>query len=473
MALTKAFPRMMEGVPISVKDFGAVGDGVTDDTAAVQNALNAAVFVFIPDGTFIVDGLQTTQKNKIFGSGTLKMKADGSGDFVISLENDHCMVSGITIDGNSPNHSTYSGRGDGIKINADYCVIDSVTTQDIFVGALSHGFFINEDKDSTIIQNCVHKNGAYAAIRSRGENTLIRNFVGLQWNDKGFACDFGCEKLTIDGAYFESTVTNSGMNNVLIDTGGGARGVVENAVLKNITANGPENATDGNSTKLMHVTNAFYENCRFRHTNSGIDSLNTLESQTNLTIRDCLFDGILDPEATLGEIFIENSDINTGQAGDSGRAIEDLKGSRIVIKNCRISAFTNQALRIEGTAGSQQVLIDGNTFVAPSGNTTAKIFSFDYTPDPGDVVYVNNTLTNGDPTPDPFGGTSAVRRNISRVSDGGLRKFFEDSVIPATSTWQTGDIVWNLSPSAGGTVGWVCVSGGTPGTWKAFGTIAS
>ena len=37
---------------VSVKDFGAVGDGVTDDTAAIQNALNTGKTLFIPDGIY-------------------------------------------------------------------------------------------------------------------------------------------------------------------------------------------------------------------------------------------------------------------------------------------------------------------------------------------------------------------------------------------------------------------------------------
>ena len=44
---------------------------------------------------------------------------------------------------------------------------------------------------------------------------------------------------------------------------------------------------------------------------------------------------------------------------------------------------------------------------------------------------------------------------------------------PTTGTWNAGDIVLNSGPTAGGTIGWVCVAAGTPGTWKTFGAITS
>jgi hypothetical protein len=38
--------------------------------------------------------------------------------------------------------------------------------------------------------------------------------------------------------------------------------------------------------------------------------------------------------------------------------------------------------------------------------------------------------------------------------------------------WEVGDVVYNSSPVSGGTIGWVCTTAGTPGTWKTFGAIA-
>jgi hypothetical protein len=47
------------------------------------------------------------------------------------------------------------------------------------------------------------------------------------------------------------------------------------------------------------------------------------------------------------------------------------------------------------------------------------------------------------------------------------------SAAPTTGTWQVGNIVWSNVPAAGGNVGWVCTTAGTPGTWKTFGAIAA
>lgn len=59
MSLTKATFSMISGAPISILDYGAVGDGVTDCTTAIQNALNAAsgvASVYFPAGTYMVHG---------------------------------------------------------------------------------------------------------------------------------------------------------------------------------------------------------------------------------------------------------------------------------------------------------------------------------------------------------------------------------------------------------------------------------
>lgn len=58
MALTKIHNRMVEGDSVNVVDYGATGDGTTDDTAAIQSAITAAAnsgqSVFFPNGTYYV-----------------------------------------------------------------------------------------------------------------------------------------------------------------------------------------------------------------------------------------------------------------------------------------------------------------------------------------------------------------------------------------------------------------------------------
>jgi hypothetical protein len=45
------------------------------------------------------------------------------------------------------------------------------------------------------------------------------------------------------------------------------------------------------------------------------------------------------------------------------------------------------------------------------------------------------------------------------------------TVVPASGTWEAGAVIWNDTPTAGGPVGWACVTAGTPGTWAPFGRV--
>jgi parallel beta-helix repeat protein len=52
---------------VSVKDFGATGDGVTDDTTAIQNAVNTACRVFFPNGTYLTNSINIPSNTALIG----------------------------------------------------------------------------------------------------------------------------------------------------------------------------------------------------------------------------------------------------------------------------------------------------------------------------------------------------------------------------------------------------------------------
>ncbi|MAE62119.1 MAG: hypothetical protein CMJ49_12270 [Planctomycetaceae bacterium] len=86
------------------------------------------------------------------------------------------------------------------------------------------------------------------------------------------------------------------------------------------------------------------------------------------------------------------------------------------------------------------------------------------------VTDISTTETGGRNTPLPAG--SIEFPNGLWIGGGPIARHQNiAAAAPVDGEHARGDIVWNVAPSAGGHVGWVCTEPGTPGTWKPFGAI--
>jgi hypothetical protein len=107
---------------VSVKDFGAVGDGVTDDTAAFINALATGKNVYVPYGAYLLNSFSITDQT-LFGEGTLKWKSNATTNWITLTNN--AGLSGLTFDGNASNQSFLNDVGGvyvtGVNANIDKC----------------------------------------------------------------------------------------------------------------------------------------------------------------------------------------------------------------------------------------------------------------------------------------------------------------------------------------------------------------
>lgn len=100
---------------------GAKGDGITDDTAAIQNALASldsqyGGVVYLPAGVYIVSATLTLpQKTRLIGAGSsatvIKQSGMATSSKIISVPNPYCHISEMSVDGNM------LGNGYGIYVD--------------------------------------------------------------------------------------------------------------------------------------------------------------------------------------------------------------------------------------------------------------------------------------------------------------------------------------------------------------------
>jgi hypothetical protein len=90
------------GDVVSVKDFGAVGDGVTNDTAAIQAAITAAAnkALYFPAGTYVATALTVSSPCRLFGDGILKKTTAANAAF-LTISSSDVVIDGLEFRGAS------------------------------------------------------------------------------------------------------------------------------------------------------------------------------------------------------------------------------------------------------------------------------------------------------------------------------------------------------------------------------------
>jgi len=236
---------------VSVKDFGAIGNGVADDTAAIQaaiNSLSSGGTVFFPVGTYLVTS-QIVVADKVSLQGTGYATESGTGaanrgascilrgftgsDATVALNGYGSGMDMLDVDGNLQGTgdgvqvwgtrvhigtlSTRNNGGDGLRIgkteagpstvNCNFWKVDYLIT----CGNTKNGFRIDQTNTSTSLSyplGASDCNAGYCGLvdaRSNGED-------GLQLgncNDNVFA-NVGAQFSGGIGIHFKTDGTNSG-----------------------------------------------------------------------------------------------------------------------------------------------------------------------------------------------------------------------------------------------------------------------
>lgn len=160
---------------VNAEIFGAVGDGVTDDTAAIQAALNTAKYVALTPGkTYVANALEAPGDGALLctgGRATIKVPLSaGSLGYGMLIRQDNFILDGINFDGSDP---------------GPYNIPSPVTTYRVGV-SVGHTFGTAFQVKNITVQNCDIYNFSYAGFY--GGQTQLGYIFGKRCDIQNVNC---------------------------------------------------------------------------------------------------------------------------------------------------------------------------------------------------------------------------------------------------------------------------------------------
>ena len=279
-----------EGGPVNVKDFGAKGDGVTDDTVAIQAALDEAQTskssIVFPAGIYSVSGLSVSNTIHIEGYGATLKAVNGANGAPIIMEFDNVntgSIHGLTFDGNTANVTSFDTV---LKLDncSDIAIVDTIhqnsrgkslvgvscSRTKIFgcsfkdCGIYNRTSLDNADRRQAIaftgagsdnsVDNCTFENvGLDCVSMASGEvNPKCTNNV-FKSNDAGTIYFSNCSNFLISGNIVNNIAGGNG-----IDVPNSVKGIISGNICKNNGAAGILVA--GSSSNITIANNICYNN---------------------------------------------------------------------------------------------------------------------------------------------------------------------------------------------------------------------
>lgn len=268
---------------LNVTEAGAVGDGVTNDTAALQSALDAGYeYIYIPEGTYKCGGLVIPNGvRKIYGPGVLSQRVTGENILNLTSVND-ITIEGLKLVGISGNVTASSNEG----ILATGCQRLSVINCTI-TGVRANGIYCIDCQDVLIEGNLIY---GISDSGYRGRAVKRARVIGNTIRDTQLLTDF--------------TIA------MMVDTGtnGHAYGVGEDSIFSgNIIKNYPNaQGIMGHAGKRYSVVNNIIENVSNPISFNSYSGAGTADDIEDLTIQGnsvrCTTTALTDP-GTFG-IFV-------------------------------------------------------------------------------------------------------------------------------------------------------------------------